>query len=235
MATKLSFTLSFIISLLIAFICGVYFSDEVKSKLNLANDKTLAYDRNEPAPAVAGEKAALEDEQKTALDEEQKTNTEKEPAIDAVEEEKETSGDGNQSGNEPAIDESEGNRVTAEDRFSEPNKFKYAINSANGITLTWQVNNLTGKTINYYNVKLSTFNPVGDPSYDEHSGKNTFKLRYVGPIEPDDTLVVFNLFSYQGALESIRIDEVELEYADGTKETVVYDRTTSDNSGLHAR
>ncbi|WP_042161434.1 hypothetical protein [Paenibacillus gorillae] len=227
MATKVSFFLSFIISIAIAFICGVYFSDEVKSKFNLTNDKTLAYDRNESAPVVTGQKAAS--------DNEQKANTVEEPPIEEVEEKIETSGDANQSGNEESIDEPEVNRVTAEDRFSEPNAFKYAINSANGITLTWQVNNLTGKTINYYNVKLSTFNPVGDPSYDEHSGKNTFKLRIVGPIEPDDNLLVFNRFTYQGALESIRIDEVELEYADGTKETVVYDRTTSDSSGLNAR
>ncbi|WP_188889682.1 hypothetical protein [Paenibacillus radicis (ex Gao et al. 2016)] len=228
MATKVSFTLSFIISLFIAFICGVYFSDEVKSKFNLTNSTTLANDRHESAKAETGQKAASNDEQKT--------DTVNKPSIedDKGEESTETSGIGDQSGKEQAVDEPEVTRVTAEDRFSEPNDFQYGINSANGITLTWYVNNLTGKTINYYTVKLSTFNPVGDPSYDEHSKKSTFSLRYVGPIEPEEELGIFKRFTYQGALKSIRIDEVELEYADGTKETVVYDLTTSDSSGLNA-
>ncbi|WP_260871326.1 hypothetical protein [Paenibacillus sp. Y412MC10] len=140
-----------------------------------------------------------------------------------------------QGGNETANDEPEATRVTSENRFSDPREFRYSVNSANGITLTWLVDNLTGKTINYYTVKVSTFNPVGDPSYDEHSGKNSFNLQYVGPVIPGLELGVFELFTYQGALDSIRIDEVDLEYADGTKETVVYNRTTKDDSGLNNR
>ncbi|PWV98008.1 hypothetical protein DFQ01_11990 [Paenibacillus cellulosilyticus] len=122
--------------------------------------------------------------------------------------------------------------VSAEERFSEPTKFKYGVNSVGGITLTWRASNLSGKTINYYTVNISTFNPVGDPSYDRHSNESTFRIRYVGPVEPNEELGVFHLFTYQGALHTVVIDSIDLEYADGTEEHVSYDRSTSDNSGM---
>lgn len=210
MAKKLNIFLSFLISIIIAFSCGVYFSED------------LGYSRSEPTIVKAGQTVA--DDDKQTLD------AENEPS----------NGDGEKgatisTAHETANDEPEATRVTAENRFSDPREFRYSVNSANGITLTWLVDNLTGKTINYYTVKVSTFNPVGDPSYDEHSGKNSFNLQYVGPVIPGLELGVFELFTYQGALDSIRIDEVDLEYADGTKETVVYNRTTKDDSGLNNR
>lgn len=206
MAKKLNIFLSFLIAIIIAFSCGVYFSED------------LGYSRSEPTIVKAG--------QKVADDNKQTVDAEKGATISTAQ---------NQEGNETANDEPEATRVTAENRFSDPRELRYSVNSANGITLTWLVDNLTGKTINYYTVKVSTFNPVGDPSYDEHSGKNSFNLQYVGPVIPGLELGVFELFTYQGALDSIRIDEVDLEYADGTKETVVYNRTTKDDSGLDNR
>lgn len=207
MAKKLNIFLSFLISIIIAFSCGVYFSED------------LGYSRSEPTIVKAGQTVDAENEHSNGDGEKGAT----------------ISTDQNQGGNETAYDEPEATRVTAENRFSDPREFRYSVNSANGITLTWLVDNLTGKTINYYTVKVSTFNPVGDPSYDEHSGKNSFNLQYVGPVIPGLELGVFELFTYQGALDSIRIDEVDLEYADGTKETVVYNRTTKDDSGLNNR
>ncbi|VTR47383.1 Uncharacterised protein [Actinobacillus pleuropneumoniae] len=189
------------------FSCGVYFSED------------LGYSRSEPTIVKAGQTVDAENEPSNG-------DGEKGATISTAQ---------NQGGNETANDEPEATRVTAENRFSDPREFRYSVNSANGITLTWLVDNLTGKTINYYTVKVSTFNPVGDPSYDEHSGKNSFNLQYVGPVIPGLELGVFELFTYQGALDSIRIDEVDLEYADGTKETVVYNRTTKDDSGLNNR
>ncbi|ACT03197.1 hypothetical protein [Paenibacillus sp. JDR-2] len=225
MANKLNLLLSFIIAIIISFCCGVYFSEDIKSDLHLANGKTLAYEGIESTTVETGQTVASINEQTV--------DAENEPSNGDDEESEATSGAENQSGNEQAIDEPEVTRVTAENRFSDPRDFKYGVNSVNGITLTWFVNNLTGKTINYYTVKLSTFNPVGDPSYDENSSDSTFNLRYVGPVEPGEEFGVFKLFTYQGALDSIRIDEVVLEYADDTEETVVYNRTTADNSGLN--
>lgn len=215
MAKKLNIFLSFLISIIIAFSCGVYFSED------------LGYSRSEPTIVKAG--------QTVADDDKQTVDAENEPSNGDGEKGATISTAQNQGGNETANDEPEATRVTAENRFSDPREFRYSVNSANGITLTWLVDNLTGKTINYYTVKVSTFNPVGDPSYDEHFGKNSFNLQYVGPVIPGLELGVFELFTYQGALDSIRIDEVDLEYADGTKETVVYNRTTKDDSGLNNR
>ncbi|GAA0852629.1 hypothetical protein [Paenibacillus glucanolyticus] len=215
MAKKLNIFLSFLISIIIAFSCGVYFSED------------LGYSRSEPTIVKAG--------QTVADDDKQTVDAENEPSNGDGEKGATISTAQNQGGNETANDEPEATRVTAKNRFSDPREFRYSVNSANGITLTWLVDNLTGKTINYYTVKVSTFNPVGDPSYDEHSGKNSFNLQYVGPVIPGLELGVFELFTYQGALDSIRIDEVDLEYADGTKETVVYNRTTKDDSGLNNR
>jgi len=215
MAKKLNIFLSFLISIIIAFSCGVYFSED------------LGYSRSEPTIVKAG--------QTVADDDEQTVDAENEPSNGDGEKGATISTAQTQGGNETANDEPEATRVTSENRFSDPREFRYSVNSANGITLTWLVDNLTGKTINYYTVKVSTFNPVGDPSYDEHSGKNSFNLQYVGPVIPGLELGVFELFTYQGALDSIRIDEVDLEYADGTKETVVYNRTTKDDSGLNNR
>lgn len=215
MAKKLNIFLSFLISIIIAFSCGVYFSED------------LGYSRSEPTIVKAG--------QTVADDDEQTVDAENEPSNGDGEKGATISTAQNQRGNETDNDEPEATRVTAENRFSDPSEFRYSVNSANGITLTWLVSNLTGKTINYYTVKVSTFNPVGDPSYDEHSGKNSFNLQYVGPVKPGEELGMFKLFTYQGALDSIRIDEVDLEYADGTKETVVYNRTTKDDSGLNTR
>ncbi|MFX3631960.1 MAG: hypothetical protein ACE3L7_07755 [Candidatus Pristimantibacillus sp.] len=223
MLTKLNIFLFFVLAIIIAFSCGVYYSSNVKSALNLEGKITQA----------AGEKPPLEN--KEAVTEYKPESTE-EPGIEAEPESEAESDLGDESESEEIRNEavdSENKIITTETRFSEPTDFEYGMNSADGITLTWYVNNLSGKKINYYTVKVSTFNAVGDPSYDQHSGKSTFSLKYVGPIEPDEELGVFNLFTYQGALDSITIDEVDLEYADGTKETVRYDRSTSNNGGLN--
>jgi hypothetical protein len=122
--------------------------------------------------------------------------------------------------------------VPAEGKISPPIIFNYSVNSANGVKLTWKASNLTGKTIKYYTVKISTLNGVGDPSYDEITGESTFSQRYVGPLEAGEEFIFYDDFTYQGALHKIIIDQVVLEYMDGTKETVTYGYGTTDDSGL---
>jgi len=134
---------------------------------------------------------------------------------------------------EPSSPESDAeDAVDYQGVISEPSEFKYNRNSADGITLTWMATNQTDQTINYYTVHLRTINPVGDPSYDQNSGESSFDLKYVGPVEPGGTLIVYQLFTYQGALDSIVIDDIDLQYADGTKQTVRYGFQTSDDSGM---
>ncbi|TVX97721.1 hypothetical protein [Cohnella terricola] len=122
--------------------------------------------------------------------------------------------------------------VSYKNLIGEPSRFNYSINSANGVKLTWMAEYLSDKTINYYTVRISTYNAVGDPSFDEISGKSNFEIKYVGPVNKGDTLIAYSLFTYQGALNTIVIDEIYFEYKDGTKETVKYGLKTKDDSGL---
>ncbi|WP_052429545.1 hypothetical protein [Paenibacillus borealis] len=113
----------------------------------------------------------------------------------------------------------------------EPIEFKYSMNSADAIKLTWEAYNLTGKTINYYTAHISTYNPVGDPSYDQLSGKSNFLVKYVGPVGPDETLFIYSDFTYQNTLDRIIIDQLTLQYDDGTTETFDYGYETTGDSG----
>ncbi|GGH20651.1 hypothetical protein [Paenibacillus segetis] len=218
MAKKLNIILSFLLVIIISFCCGVYFSED------------LGYNRSASTTVKAEQTLAGDGD-----DAEQMKGTVNKASNENDEEDEAISADDIQSGDDPPSDEPEVTQVNAENRISEPSEFKFGVNSVNGITLSWWVTNLTDKTINYYTVKLSTFNPVGDPSYDEHSGDSSFNIRYVGPINPGEEFGVFSRFTYQATLDSIRIDEVELEYADGTVESIIYNRTTTDDSGLNSK
>jgi hypothetical protein len=233
MIGKVNIALLFLICVIIAFFGGVQFSDDVKSALHLGDSITQIGEQQGQAEtaSVKAEDAAQEVSEAA--------NSEVEAGEDAGESDKsEKTGTVDQSEEtDVPSDNDTGNvmdnvTVTAEERFSEPTEFKYGVNSADGITLTWNATNLSGKTINYYTVNISTSNPVGDPSYDQQTGESTFQIPYVGPIGPNEELGVFHLFTYQGALHTVTIDSIDLEYADGTKETVQYNRSTSDNSGM---
>ncbi|MCE5220066.1 MAG: copper amine oxidase N-terminal domain-containing protein [Clostridium sp.] len=104
--------------------------------------------------------------------------------------------------------------------------FYYNTNSADGVKLTWVADNLSGKTINYYTLKVSTYNAVGDPSYDELNSKCKFNIKYVGPVSPGEQLCCNNLFTYQGVVRKIVIDEIFIEFMDGTTATQNYGYST---------
>lgn len=118
--------------------------------------------------------------------------------------------------------------VPSGEGIGEPIDFKYSMNSADAVKLTWEAYNLTGKTINYYTAHISTYNPVGDPSYDQLSGESSFLVKYVGPVEPDETLFIYSDFTYQNTLERIIIDQLTLQYDDGTIETFDYGYETTE-------
>ncbi|WMT43278.1 hypothetical protein RE628_14110 [Paenibacillus sp. D2_2] len=162
MAKKINIILSFLIAIIISFCLGVYFSPD------------LGFNRSGSTTVKAGQPLA-----DAYADSEQTEDPVNKPSKGNDEEEVISDAD-----DQIVADESDVTQVKAENRISDPSEFRFGVNTVNGITLSWWVNNLTDKTINYYTVKLSTFNPVGDPSYDQHSGDSTFKIRYVGPVEP---------------------------------------------------
>lgn len=94
----------------------------------------------------------------------------------------------------------------------------YEENSVNGIKLYWKPKNTSGKTINYYTATVYFFNPVNDMAYDEITGKAHKTVKYVGPVAPNEDLLIYSIVGYVGACDTVVIGEVTLEYADGTKE-----------------
>ncbi len=102
------------------------------------------------------------------------------------------------------------------------NGFGFTCDSVNGVKLLWEGENLSGKTINYYDVGIAFINPVGDPAYDEITGYPVNILYYVGPVEPGEALLVYDMVGYVPLVEYVRILEIVLTYDDGTVEVVEY-------------
>ncbi|OME24230.1 hypothetical protein [Paenibacillus odorifer] len=210
---------------MIAFLLGIYVAPSVETRLNgqtLASNSVI-----EEIPPSTADKAAIAAESNTT----ESNPTESSPSAEAVVLEDMPSDDdtgpaGDDSVELPAADTPSGQGIGA------PLEFKYSTNSADAVKLTWEADNLTGKRINYYTAHISTFNPVGDPSNDQLNGKSSFSLKYVGPVEPNDTLFIFSDFTYQNTIHTIIIDQLTLQYDDGTIETFDYGYETTDDSGL---
>lgn len=110
------------------------------------------------------------------------------------------------------------------------NYFSYETNSVDGVKVYWQADNNTGKTINYYTVNFKFTNPVGDPAYDELSGKNTYSAKYVGPVAKDEFLLVYSEIGYIPALGKLSITSIDIVYSDKTTETIEYNYSTKRDS-----
>lgn len=117
-------------------------------------------------------------------------------------------------------------KPAAKKKISDPSAFSYKVDSADGVKVYWKAINNTGKTINYYTIHLSTFNPVGDPSYDELTGESSFTIKYVGPVKNGEEMVAYHVFTYQATLTTIKINKIDLVYSDGKKETITYSYKT---------
>ena len=98
----------------------------------------------------------------------------------------------------------------------------FYCNSADGVTVFWRAKNQSGKKINYYTCKFSMYNSVGDPAYDEITGKYQCNIRIVGPVEAGEELIIYNIIGYTPVCSRVYLTSITLEYADGTKETVPY-------------
>lgn len=101
-------------------------------------------------------------------------------------------------------------------------KFGLERNSVDGITLKWIGQNLTGKTINYYTANISTYDRVGGKAYDEITNKSSFRVKYVGPVAPNDAMVINQLFTYSPTCYKATIESFDVEYSDGTSEHIEY-------------
>jgi hypothetical protein len=108
--------------------------------------------------------------------------------------------------------------------------FCYYKNSVDGIKVCWGGKNLSGKTIKYYTVTIYFYNSVDDPAYSEITGKSSKTLKYVGPIKPNEDLVIFSIVDYVPVCSKVLIGEITLEYTDGTSDTGWYGWYTKYNN-----
>ncbi|MEK4474855.1 hypothetical protein NSQ91_16680 [Paenibacillus sp. FSL R7-0048] len=223
--SRFNLVLIYVLSIMIAFLLGIYVAPSVETRFNgqtVASNPVI-----EEIPPSTLDKAAIAAESNTTGS----NPTESSPSPEAVVLEDMPSDDdtgpvGDDSEDLSVADTPSGQGIGA------PLEFKYSTNSADAVKLTWEADNLTGKRINYYTAHISTFNPVGDPSNDQLNGKSSFSLKYVGPVEPNDTLFIFSDFTYQNTIHTIIIDQLTLQYDDGTIETFDYGYETTDDSGL---
>lgn len=102
---------------------------------------------------------------------------------------------------------------------SDPSGY-FEVNYVNGIEVAWGAKNTSGKTINYYTINYTFMNPVGDLAYDEITKLAVKNDKIVGPIHPGETISDSGIIGYVPACHSIRIDSIDLEYADGSTEHV---------------
>ena len=107
-------------------------------------------------------------------------------------------------------------------------------NSADGVQIRWTATNNTNKTINYYTTTYYMFNPVGDLAYDRW-GDCYFTKKLVGPAHPGEQLINFT-GKYDGEVYDVPLGflylyTIDLEYADGTKETIYYEQIAVENTG----
>lgn len=103
-----------------------------------------------------------------------------------------------------------------------PSGLGFLKDYADGIKVCWMAKNQTGKTINYYTVNISMYNPVGDPAYCEIKRSSKIPVNYVGPVLPNGTMVVYSTVAYSGTCSKIVIDSIQVKYSDGTSETIPY-------------
>lgn len=111
--------------------------------------------------------------------------------------------------------------------------FSYYKNSADGIKLCWQAENISGKTIKYYTITVYFYNSVDDPAASEITGKTSKTMKFVGPVNPSENLIIFNIVDYVPTCRKVLLGEITLEYMDGTVDTGWYGYyTTYHNSSL---
>lgn len=114
--------------------------------------------------------------------------------------------------------------------IDKPSLFNYDVNSVDGITVEMLANYKGTKTVKYYTIDLSTYNAVGDPSYDSITGQCKFSIKTTGPLYPNKEMALYDLISYSGDCSKIVIDKITLEYTDGTTVSGIYPYSTTERS-----
>lgn len=105
--------------------------------------------------------------------------------------------------------------------------FYFTVNSAGGINMNWCANILSDKTIKYINMTVRLYNAVNDQLSDEISGKSEFDLKITGPLNNDVWIKTKKPFAYADTCAKVSIDEMSIEFMDGTIVNGVYGYSTN--------
>lgn len=100
--------------------------------------------------------------------------------------------------------------------------WQYGPNSAGGVSVWFSFKNETGKTIKYANFWFTPYNAVGDAVSCSIKRKSTDGVRYTGPLATGgiDKGIFWENAWYNNSISRVNLDEVAIEYMDGTREIV---------------
>lgn len=94
-------------------------------------------------------------------------------------------------------------------------------NSAGGVSVQGRIKNTGTKTIKYITIRFIPYNSVNDPVYCSIKGVSLYGVKCTGPISPEGKLDFLgeNLW-YNSSITVVKLAGVEIEYMDGTTETL---------------
>ncbi len=94
-------------------------------------------------------------------------------------------------------------------------------NSAGGVSVKGKITNGSAKTIKYITIRFTPYNRVGDAVYCSIRDVSEYGLQCTGPIGPDASYTFFgeNMW-YNYSITSVRVTKAEIQYMDGTTETI---------------
>lgn len=97
--------------------------------------------------------------------------------------------------------------------------FHFFLNSAGGITFTFDANNSTGKEIKYVRFDVELKNAVGDSVEDTIKNRTSVSVGNVGPVKAGERVSMKDkIIGCCDTCAKIVIDDIIIIYTDGTSE-----------------
>ena len=104
------------------------------------------------------------------------------------------------------------------------------VNQVGGSGVAFDLKNIGNKTIKYCDLYFEPYNAVGDKVYCNTTGQCEGGVRVTGPILPNNGSygeVTEHCLWYNRSIKSVKLTRAEVEYTDGTKETIAGNRISS--------
>ena len=106
--------------------------------------------------------------------------------------------------------------------------FYAKVNSAGGVEFNWCAINISDKPIKYITFTMRLYNGVGDLITDDVFNADSFRMTLVGPLEPNFGFHAKSPepFAYTYQCAQLSIDEMTVEFMDGSSVTGYYGYST---------